>query len=74
MLLQIPEVLTAEQVAQARQILDQTDWVDGRVTAGHQSARAKNSVAERSVRMRCGVPATCRIALSTWLPNDCPPW
>ena len=43
MLLQIPEVLTAEQVAQARQILDQADWVDGRVTAGHQSARTKNN-------------------------------
>jgi len=43
MLLQIPEVLTAEQVAQARQILDRAEWVDGRVTAGHQSARAKDN-------------------------------
>ena len=43
MLLQIPEVLNAEQVAQARQILDRADWVDGRVTAGHQSARTKNN-------------------------------
>jgi PKHD-type hydroxylase len=44
MLLPIPDVLTAEQVAQARQILDQADWVDGAVTAGHQSARAKNNM------------------------------
>ncbi len=28
---------------QARQLLDQTDWIDGRVTAGHQSARAKDN-------------------------------
>jgi PKHD-type hydroxylase len=44
MLLDIPSVLTAEQVAQARQTLDQADWVDGRVTAGHQSARAKHNL------------------------------
>lgn len=41
MLLQIPEVLTPEEVAAARRRLDQASWVDGRVTAGHQSARAK---------------------------------
>ncbi|HEX2445419.1 MAG TPA: Fe2+-dependent dioxygenase [Vicinamibacterales bacterium] len=43
MLLHIPDVLTAEQVAEARRLLDQADWVDGRVTAGHQSARAKDN-------------------------------
>ncbi len=43
MLISVPDVLTAEQVAQARQILDQAEWVDGRVTAGHQSARAKDN-------------------------------
>jgi PKHD-type hydroxylase len=42
-LLAIPEVLTSEQVAQARRILEKTQWVDGRVTAGHQSARAKDN-------------------------------
>ena len=42
--LPIPEVLTSEQVAEARQILEQADWVDGRVTAGHQSARAKDNM------------------------------
>ena len=44
MLIRIPDVLTPEQVVQARQILDQAEWVDGRVTAGHQSAQAKNNV------------------------------
>jgi PKHD-type hydroxylase len=43
MLLQIPDVLSPEQVAHARGLLDQTDWVDGRVTAGHQSARVKDN-------------------------------
>lgn len=43
MLLQIPDVLTAEQVREARQLLDQADWVDGRVTAGPQSARTKDN-------------------------------
>jgi PKHD-type hydroxylase len=43
MLLPIPDVLTPEQVASARRILDEAEWVDGRVTAGHQSARAKDN-------------------------------
>ena len=43
MLLQVPDILTAEQVAHARRLLDAAEWVDGRVTAGHQSARAKNN-------------------------------
>jgi PKHD-type hydroxylase len=44
MLLQIPDVLTPEQVAQALRIFDQAEWVDGRVTAGHQSARTKDNM------------------------------
>jgi PKHD-type hydroxylase len=43
MLLQIPQVLTADQVAECRRLLDAADWVDGRVTAGHQSAKAKDN-------------------------------
>ncbi len=43
MLLQIPNVLTAEQVAYCQQKLDAADWMDGRITAGHQSARVKNN-------------------------------
>jgi PKHD-type hydroxylase len=44
MLLPIPDVLTREQVTRARAILDQAEWVDGRVTAGHQSARTKDNL------------------------------
>lgn len=44
MLLQIPDVLTPEQVSHARRVLDQAEWVDGRVTAGHQSARTKDNM------------------------------
>ncbi len=36
MLLHIPEVLTIDQVDQFREILDKANWVDGKVTAGHQ--------------------------------------
>ncbi|HYH10073.1 MAG TPA: Fe2+-dependent dioxygenase [Thermoanaerobaculia bacterium] len=43
MLLQIPDVLTKSQVRDARAVLDAAEWVDGRVTAGHQSARAKDN-------------------------------
>ena len=44
MLLHIPQVLTAEQVAQCRRALDAAPWVDGRITAGHQSAKAKDNM------------------------------
>lgn len=43
MLLPIPNVLTTDQVAQSRHLLEQAEWVDGRVTAGHQSAKTKNN-------------------------------
>jgi len=43
MLLHVPEVLDAEQVAHFRQRLAQATWADGRVTAGYQSARAKDN-------------------------------
>jgi PKHD-type hydroxylase len=44
MVLQIPDVLNAEQVAQARRLLDSAEWLDGRVTAGPQSARTKDNL------------------------------
>lgn len=43
MLLQIPDVLTADEVAHAKGIFERAGWVDGRVTAGPQSARAKDN-------------------------------
>ena len=41
MLLQIPDILSPEQVSVFRQRLDEANWIDGNVTSGHQSARAK---------------------------------
>ena len=43
MLLTIPDLLSAEQVSSARELLDKAEWVDGKVTAGPQSARAKRN-------------------------------
>jgi PKHD-type hydroxylase len=74
MLLHIPHVLTAEQVAECRRQLDAAEWLDGRITAGHQSAQAKNNaqlaedspVARQLGQMilqaldRCSWPARCR--------------
>jgi PKHD-type hydroxylase len=41
MLLQIPKVLAADQVARIRSRIDGAKWTDGNVTSGHQSAQAK---------------------------------
>lgn len=43
MMLQIPNVLDLDQVAECRKHLDAAEWVDGRVTAGHQSAQVKKN-------------------------------
>jgi PKHD-type hydroxylase len=44
MIIAIPNVLTLAQVAEARQQMDSAEWVDGRVTAGHQSSRTKDNM------------------------------
>jgi PKHD-type hydroxylase len=44
MLVKIEAVLTREEVAQLRSVLEGTQWVDGRVTAGAQSALAKHNL------------------------------
>jgi PKHD-type hydroxylase len=44
LLLPIPEVLNSEELERARRLLDEAEWVDGRVTAGHQSARTKDNL------------------------------
>ncbi|MEI9972237.1 MAG: Fe2+-dependent dioxygenase [Ignavibacteriota bacterium] len=44
MLLPIPELLSAPEVLRARTLLDQAEWVDGRVTAGRQSALSKDNM------------------------------
>jgi PKHD-type hydroxylase len=42
-LLEIPDVLGAQQAAEIKAALLQAEWVDGRITAGHQSAQAKQN-------------------------------
>ena len=44
MMLRIPQVLSPEQVARCQAALEAAEWVDGRVTAGHQSTRAKHNL------------------------------
>ncbi|NBB17452.1 Fe2+-dependent dioxygenase [Caulobacter sp. SLTY] len=44
MLIQIETVLTPEQVARFQAALDTAGWADGRMTAGYQSALAKNNL------------------------------
>lgn len=44
MLIQIPDVLSAQEVAEMRRMLEAADWVDGAVTAGHQSVKAKDNM------------------------------
>lgn len=44
MLLHIPEVLTPDEVAYARQLLLQAQWQDGRSTAGHQALDVKHNL------------------------------
>jgi PKHD-type hydroxylase len=43
MLLHVPEVLTADELREARAVLARAAWGDGRVTAGVQSAQVKNN-------------------------------
>lgn len=44
MVITIPDVLTPEQVKHARHLFDASDWVDGKGTAGYQSAKAKDNL------------------------------
>lgn len=44
MLLKIPNVLSAEEVVHCRTVLERAAWVDGKVTAGQISARAKHNL------------------------------
>ena len=43
MLLHVPEVLEPDEVRRLRALLAEAEWVDGRITAGTQSAQAKNN-------------------------------
>jgi PKHD-type hydroxylase len=43
MMIAIPDVLSAEAVARVRTLIDAAEWIDGKATAGHQSALAKQN-------------------------------
>jgi PKHD-type hydroxylase len=44
LLVHVPSVLSAEEVAYCRQVLETSPWVDGKVTAGEQAAKAKRNL------------------------------
>lgn len=44
MLVHIPEVLSQDEVRYCREVMARADWVDGRITAGHQSAQVKRNL------------------------------
>ncbi|MCP3162205.1 Fe2+-dependent dioxygenase [Myxococcus qinghaiensis] len=44
MMLHIPNVLTAAEVSRCRAVMEQADWTDGKVTAGHQSVQVKKNL------------------------------
>ena len=44
MLLHFPDVLSVSDAAAARGALERADWIDGRVTAGYQSAQTKRNL------------------------------
>jgi PKHD-type hydroxylase len=43
MLIHIPEVLSKQQVAEFRQVLEGAQWIDGRATVGAQGAQVKRN-------------------------------
>lgn len=44
MLLHIPNLLVLEEINQCRQLLQQAEWIDGNLSAGHQAAHLKNNL------------------------------
>lgn len=44
MLVTIPDVLKPEELAHIRRVLENTNWVDGRTTAGDQAAKVKHNL------------------------------
>lgn len=64
MILEIPHVLTPEQLTQCRAQLASADWADGRITAGHQGARVKDNQqipAEHPVARQIGELIVCSL-------------
>ncbi|UFH50137.1 Fe2+-dependent dioxygenase [Pseudomonas sp. KNUC1026] len=43
MLLQIPQLFSRQEAQRIRQALENAEWIDGKATAGYQSAKAKHN-------------------------------
>ena len=43
MIVQVPKVLNIEQIARCREVMNRASWIDGRATAGFQSATVKDN-------------------------------
>jgi PKHD-type hydroxylase len=56
MVLIVPRLLSASQVAEFRQALAAAEWVDGKATAGYLSSRTKNNM-----QVPEGHPVACRL-------------
>lgn len=44
MVIEIPQLLSTEEVKSVRSIIESADWIDGRTTAGELASRAKRNV------------------------------
>ncbi len=65
MMYHIPDVLTADQVAEYGRLLAQAEWVDGRVTVGSQgrpSNKTSRSIPARRCMPVCRQPYSTRCA------------
>jgi PKHD-type hydroxylase len=77
LLLQIPGVLAAQELAHCQRLLERAEWIDGRVTAGHQSAQVKHNrqLAEHSEaavelgKIVLGAVSRSAMFISAALPN-----
>jgi PKHD-type hydroxylase len=77
LLLQIPGVLAAQELAHCQRLLERAEWIDGRVTAGHQSTQVKHNrqLAEQSEvavelgKIVLGAVSRSPLFISAALPN-----
>jgi PKHD-type hydroxylase len=76
-LLQIPGVLAAQELAHCQRLLERAEWIDGRVTAGHQSTQVKHNrqlaehseVAAELGKIVLGAVSRSPLFISAALPN-----
>lgn len=82
MLVHIPAILSADQVASMRVALDAARWIDGRGSAGHMAARAKDNqeadltdpaVRTQSDAVQRALSAHGRFAAAALPARICPP-